>query len=166
MVTMAQTIEELEERIENEMQRLNARQRKFVMIYGNNSVTQTKAAIEAGYSACTAKRNANKVYNSTKNVIALVRQRSSMENGESIAQHRSKLMMLHDMCAEPGSPTWEPRTAHSIRRTLLEIDGFIKSTANSGQNVTINIIDPVKGITIDEVSDTASARAVIEHNPT
>lgn len=158
---MAASLQEIEEELEQELARLQPRQRKFALLYGDGGKSQMEAAISAGYSSHGIERNAHRVAKSTRKALSLIRKRSELINGESLDTHRSKLLNLFELCATPDSPTWEPRTAHAIRRTLLEIDGIIKNTGNSAPNITINVIDPVAEITVD--SDTYPGSAVIEH---
>lgn len=150
---MAVSLEDIETEIQAKLEKLNFRQRKFVLAYKNGAKTQADAARAAGYSARVADKNATRVYNSTKHVIALVRKQQALEQGEPISAHRSRLLQLFDLTSDNNADTWEPRTAHSISRTLLELDGYIKGDAKSSAEISIKIVDPVAGITIDHQSD-------------
>ncbi len=149
---MSASLEELQEQIDQELLNLTPRQRKFAIAYSNGGTTQEQAAISAGYAPANANRNACKIRKSAGKAITLLQRKHSLEQGESISTHRQALLSLFNLCATPDAPTWEPRTAHSVRRTLLELDGFIKGATNGGVNINIELVDPVAGITID--SDT------------
>ena len=161
---MAQSLAEIEREIEERLIGLTPKQRRFVEIYGIGDSTQADAAIAAGYSPTVARQNATRVYKATKPIIELIRHKTALERGQPLSGHRAKLMSLFDLCADPDSETWEPRTAHSISRTLLEIDGFLQKNGSQEAEITINIIDPVAAIT-QQNQQLADERSIIDHEP-
>lgn len=162
---MAQSLQELEREIEERLIELTPKQRRFVEIYGIGDTTQADAAIAAGYGERVATKNATRVFKATKPIIELIRHKTALEQGQPLSGHRAKLMSLFDLCASPGSDTWEPRTAHSISRTLLEIDGFLSKNGSQEREITINIIDPVAAIAQSNQTLAHDDRPAIEHAP-
>ena len=158
---MGHSLKQLESEIEQKLQRLTPKQRKFVLAYSKGGITQDKAAIQAGYSAKSADRNAFKVKKATAPLISLIDRKLELEQGQNLSDHRFKLMNLFSLCADPDAETWEPRTAHSIARTLLEIDGFLQKNGSQEKEITINIVDPVAAIT----QQNQQVRPAIEHDP-
>lgn len=146
---MAQNLEELQFEIEQRLEKLTPKQRRFALAYEKGANSQMEAAKTAGYSVRTLKNSATNVYKRTKDVITLIQRKQSLELGDPVSAHRSRLLNLFDLCADSDSETWEPRTAHSIARTLLEIDGHIKGDAKSAAEISIKIVDPVAGFTIE-----------------
>ena len=159
---MSASLEELQEQIDQELQRLSPKQRKFALIYGQGNHNQQDAYRSAGYAPTHASNNAYAVRKKAATAMQLIQRKHALENGQSASEYRQKLINLHNLCAAVGSPSWEPRTAHSVLRTLMELDGHIKNTGTSGVSVSIELVDPVAGITIDSDTYGDSAAGVAE----
>ena len=144
-----QTAKQLQAAIDKELGLLNPKLRRFALVYAAGDKNQEEAAVEAGYSSRGLRKNAYRYVRLASKVIGMLERLKALESGDTISEHRRKLLTLWELCAQPNSPTWEPRTAHSISRTLLELDGHINGKSQLEQQVTINILDPVAGITID-----------------
>ena len=158
----SEQLEALDDEIEAALEPLTPRQRKFALAYSTGQKTRREALLEAGYAESTADKQRPSQLVNVRPAMSLINRRYLLEHGETVAQHRTKLTDLYELCADPTSERWDARTAHQIRRTLAEFDGHIKGSGNAGVAISINVVDPVAGITIEAQEGSESVSACIE----
>lgn len=144
--------EELEDQIKNALERLNPRQRRFALELADGKKSKEQAMLKAGYSQKSCRSNMGRLNanEGVRTAVDLIQQRYAIEHGESAAQHREHLRQLFMRAVDPESPDKDLRLGHQVRRTLMELDGFLGKENEYG-DIVINLNTGVRRepITID-----------------
>jgi hypothetical protein len=132
--------DDLESQITEALKPLSPKQRKFAQIFagGDNSGS---AAIKAGYAvggadAAGSRLLRNHKYASVQHAIELLRHKYALEHGISALWKRKALVATYSHARDIDQPS----AANQTLRTLMEMDGDIRTPANSvPSNIQINI---------------------------
>ncbi len=134
--------------IDEALQKLPIRQRKFAMLIAGGE-TQEKAALECGYSPKTARGQATRICSNVgmPEAIKLLEEKYRLTHGRSMDWKRRSLERIMERAHLEPNHARSAAAADKVMRTILELDGDIRQNSGGGSpniNISINtgIQDP------------------------